>query len=951
MKFLIILLLTINFIFSQENHFIKNMRQLIFEGKRSGEGYFDLSGNLLSFQSERNDDNPFFQIYLLNFKNGDITKISPGIGKSTCSWIHPNKNKVLFASTHLDSNALLKQNQELEFRKSGKSRRYSWDYDEHYELFLYDLNTKKYEQITNSVGYDAEGAVSPDGDWVVFSSNRSGYNEEMSDSDRKLFEKDKSFKMDIYKKNLNNGEIIRLTDVDGYDGGPFFSSDGKKITWRRFSKDGTTAEIYVMDSDGKNTKKITNLNAMSWAPFYHPSGEYIIFSTNIHGFDNFELYIASTSNSNTLRITDTKGFDSLPTFSPDGKKISWTTQRTSNKKSQIFIADWNHEYALKKLNENGEEKDPSISEAINENELKSHIEILSSPDFEGRMTGTLGEKKTIDYIAKEFEKLNLKKYSNNSYFEEFSFTSGIKIGNNSKLIINSKKNNKLNKNWTPLTWSSSGTFSASEIVWAGYGIQAPKKNEFEEYDSFVHLDVKDKWVMVLRYLPENISDNLRQHLARYSSLRYKAMIIRDMGAKGMIVVSGPNSKVKNELIPPSLDASNSKSSLAVISITDKLANYILSFSSRDNSLKKLQTNLDLGKQQMGFSIPINISSEIEIIKETKKGFNVIGTLTNDNIPKNKPKIIIGGHLDHLGIGKTSASLSKNENKDIIHYGADDNASGIASLIEISEWFSEKVKNNTIDLKREVVFAAWSGEELGLLGSSNHLKNIESDNNSNLSNHYASYINMDMIGRYREGLVINGIGSSSIWKKLIEQKNIIVGLNLILQDDSYLPTDATSFYLKKIPILSAFTGAHSEYHTEKDTPDLINLNKLKEISILLALISESLSTSQSEPDFLEPKKPAPDNQRTGLRVYLGTIPDYASSDIIGLKLSGVSKGGPADKAGIKSNDIIIELAGKKIENIYDYTYAIDALKIDQKTEIKINRNGKVIILSITPGSRN
>ena len=151
-----------------------------------------------------------------------------------------------------------------------------------------------------------------------------------------------------------------------------------------------------MDSDGKNTKKITNLNAMSWAPFYHPSGEYIIFSTNIHGFDNFELYIASTSNSNTLRITDTKGFDSLPTFSPDGKKISWTTQRTSNKKSQIFIADWNHEYALKKLNENGEEKDTSISEAINENELKSHIEILSSPDFEGRMTGTLGEKKTIE---------------------------------------------------------------------------------------------------------------------------------------------------------------------------------------------------------------------------------------------------------------------------------------------------------------------------------------------------------------------------------------------------------------------------------------------------------------------------------------------------------------------------------------------------------------------------
>ena len=158
-------------------------------------------------------------------------------------------------------------------------------------------------------------------------------------------------------------------------------------------------------------------------------------------------------------------------------------------------------------------------------------------------------------------------------------------------------------------------------------------------------------------------------------------------------------------------------------------------------------------------------------------------------------------------------------------------------------------------------------------------------------------------------------------------------------------------MKKIPILSAFTVAHSEYHTEKDTPDLINLDKLKETSILLALISESLSMTENEPDFLEPKKPAPDNQRAGLRVYLGTIPDYASSDIICLKLSGVSKGGPAEKAGIKSGDIIIELSGKKIEDIYDYTYAIDALIINQKTEVKINRNGKIIILSIMPGSRN
>ena len=297
--------------------------------------------------------------------------------------------------------------------------------------------------------------------------------------------------------------------------------------------------------------------------------------------------------------------------------------------------------------------------------------------------------------------MNLKKYSNNSYFEKFSFTSGINIGNKSKLIINSKKNNKLNKNWRPLTWSSSGNFSSSEVI-PPHGIQAPKKNKFEEYDSFIHLDVKDKLGTILRYLPENISDEFRQILSRYSSLRYKAMIIRDMGAKGMIVVSGPNSKVKNELIAPSLDASNSKSSLAVFSITDKLADHILSFSKQKKNLKILQSDLDLGNLQMGFSIPVDINTEIEIIKDKNEGYNVIGTLTNDNIPKNKPKIIIGGHLDYLGIEKLR-HYQKVKNKNIIHYGVDDNASGIASLIEIAEWFSEKVANNTIRLKREVAF--------------------------------------------------------------------------------------------------------------------------------------------------------------------------------------------------------------------------------------------------------
>ncbi|SVB73263.1 uncharacterized protein METZ01_LOCUS226117, partial [marine metagenome] len=183
----------------EEAQFLSNVRQLTFEGRRAGEGYFGPSGNLMVLQSEREADNPFYQIYLMDFETGDVERISPGYGKTTCSWIHPNQQEVLFASTHSNPEARNKQKEELAFRASGKERRYSWDYDESFELYLYDRKSKNYRQLTNSIGYDAEAAISPDGNWIVFSSNRLAYSKPMSDVDRKIFENDKAFMVDIYK--------------------------------------------------------------------------------------------------------------------------------------------------------------------------------------------------------------------------------------------------------------------------------------------------------------------------------------------------------------------------------------------------------------------------------------------------------------------------------------------------------------------------------------------------------------------------------------------------------------------------------------------------------------------------------------------------------------------------------------------------------------------------------
>jgi len=252
-----------------------------------------------------------------------------------------------------------------------------------------------------------------------------------------------------------------------------------------------------------------------------------------------------------------------------------------------------------------------------------------------------------------------------------------------------------------------------------------------------------------------------------------------------------------------------------------------------------------------------------------------------------------------------------------------------------------------------LFAAWSGEEIGLVGSGHYARELEKqvrvkDDNATLP--LVAYLNLDMVGRYKEKLTLHGIGSGEGWLPIIEKANVPVGLNLNPQKDSHLPTDSTSFYSRGVPILSAFTGLHSDYHSPTDTADKINYEAAADCGRLLARTAMQLL----ERDTPIPYKstPAPKNKSRGrLKAYLGTIPDYAESDAKGVLLSGVTKGGPADKAGLKGGDLIIKLAGKKIENVYDYTDAIAELKAGDKTSIEIKRKGKQISLSIVPGSRD
>jgi Tol biopolymer transport system component len=334
---------------AEEARFISNPRQLIYEGKRSGEGYFSKDGKTLIFQSERMEENPFYQIYLLDLENGDVRQVSSGVGKTTCGFLRPDGKEAIFASTHLDPKAREKQRLELEFRASGKQRRYSWDYDESMDIFATELGGEPLRRLTDAPGYDAEGSFSPDGSQIVFTSLRDAFPlEKLSPEERKRFEADPAYFGEIYLMNVDGSDQRRLTHAPGYDGGPFFSPDGQRIIWRRF--DGMNADIYTMTPDSSDVRRISDFESISWAPFYHPSGEYVIFTSNKLGFSNFELFIVDAEGKREpIRVTFTDGFDGLPVFTPDGRKLSWASGRTEDGTPQIFIADWNHKAAQNEL--------------------------------------------------------------------------------------------------------------------------------------------------------------------------------------------------------------------------------------------------------------------------------------------------------------------------------------------------------------------------------------------------------------------------------------------------------------------------------------------------------------------------------------------------------------------------------------------------------------------------
>ena len=590
--------------------------------------------------------------------------------------------------------------------------------------------------------------------------------------------------------------------------------------------------------------------------------------------------------------------------------------------------------------------------AAQTSKTRAHVETLASPRLEGRLAGSNGEKLASDYLVSELRKIGAKPLPGQpGFLEAFEFTAGTKDGGSSIRLRNGTNNGgergvvfglprgSASGPVRALSFSDNGDVDGA-VVFAGYGIVVPDSQGFA-YDSYATLDVKDKIVVVLRYFPEDAEQKTKGILSRYADLRYKAMAARQHGAKAMIVVTGPNSPNSGELAPMTFDTAIAGSGIVAVTVTDEVAANIFP---PEKPLAASQKMLDdANPHATGFALPgLTVAVHAAVERETRTGHNVVAYLpaTSPVDAVGKPWVALGAHFDHLGHGEAGNTLAGKDEVGRIHFGADDNASGSAAVLAIAATLATQPR------KRNVLVGFWSGEELGLIGSSAFSTRPPVPLDA-----IAAYLNFDMVGRMQDNkLTVQATGSSPAWGKIIEQANVMAGFDLAVQEDPYQPTDVATFNAASIPSLSFFTGTHADYHKPSDTADKIDYEDLDRVVDFAAAIARRIGDNPDAPAFTKVDQSLQQGAgRAGVRLFTGTIPDY-STEVKGLLLGGVVGGGPAEQAGLRKGDVIVEIAGQTIANIYDYTYALDVLKIGQPATVIYMRDGKKLQTTLTPGAR-
>lgn len=661
--------------------------------------------------------------------------------------------------------------------------------------------------------------------------------------------------------------------------------------------------------------------------------------------------------------------------------------------------------------------------------LRTHITYLASDKLEGRRTGSPGADLAAEYIAKEFSRLGLRRSvgrdlpgmsilevnSPRLYMQEFPYVSGVTLGKKNAMVFALNFRTPataqgetgaprsvtgismeivVGEEWMPLGFSSTASLTETPVTFVGYGIKADELN----YDDYAGAQVSGRIAIALAGTPDG--DNPHGQFARYEGVRWKAIAARNSGAAALVVIASETNFKDDRLSRLSYDNSSGEAGLPVVVISRQAAERILTSGGLPPLAKLQEATQDAFRKlstpshtRWSASVPVEnvtLSIATDLVRHNAPAYNVVGILDGSDPVLRNEVIVIGAHYDHLGRGG-EGSLAPRAHE--IHHGADDNASGVAGVLELARIFSADRKS----LKRTLVFIAFGGEEEGLLGSNYYV------------NHPAmplaqtvAMINMDMIGRMKENkLLIGGVGTASEWRDLIAEANIVRGMNmansgprtktqsggdnqtpkmpivisangqpvvgvhpvggtisvsaeppkrfeLTLNEDGFGPSDHSSFYAKQVPVLFFFTGTHDDYHKPTDTADKINYDAEANILSFLAGIVRKIDANAQRPAYAVAKS-ASQGRTLGFRVYLGTIPNYSESKD-GLKLDGVREDSPAANAGLIAGDRIIKMAGREVRDVYDYTSALGEMKAGQEYEVEVVRGAETLKLKIIPAAR-
>jgi hypothetical protein len=553
--------------------------------------------------------------------------------------------------------------------------------------------------------------------------------------------------------------------------------------------------------------------------------------------------------------------------------------------------------------------------------LRDWVRVLADDRLEGRGPGTRGLDIAAEFIAARFAAAGLQPAGDHDgFFQDFEVTIGVRPAGRNALRL-AGRDVAFEDEWVAYGFSDTGTTRAA-LVFAGYGITAPEYS----YDDYAGLDAQGKIVLVLRYEPgqeDSTSSFEGTLLTAHADLRRKAILAREHGAVGLLVVTGPASSDPDRLTKLTPDVGYYSTGIAC----GQMLHAALQAAVPALDLAALQGQIDASGKPASRPLEAAVEWTIGLEKERTRLRNVVGLL-----PGRDPHraVVLGAHYDHLGLGGPS-SLAPDVREP--HNGADDNASGTAALLGLAQHFGRQPQP-----AHSLVFIAFSGEELGLAGSAHHVKQPLYPPEAT-----TAMLNLDMVGRLRDRrLLVFGTDTAEQFPGLLQAVN---GegpkFDLRMKGDGYGPSDQMSFFKKNVPVLHFFTGPHSEYHRPADDAELLNYEGLSDVAGYVADLA--VQVMEQPLTFVGATAPAPSGDGGGgggFRSYLGTVPDYGQDENLeGVLLSGVRAGSPAERAGLRGGDIIVQIDATAIRNIQDFVFVLRTRKPGDEVQVTVLRDGQ------------